>query len=132
MTPSQFDLLSDTGDHDAADDSRPTTTKSLAEMAETPASELFVWEAHRNCWAKRWIKRFRLWLAFSLGAAIVLQVGGVWIVRSAVKDLDSRTAETVRKTVEQVLREHKIISDDSSFRDFLASETALMKGSVTP
>lgn len=112
MTPKSFDLLSDTDEHAAVDEERtpPVTTKTLAEMAESPASELFVRQelaGHvRACWAKRWIRRFRIVLAFGFGAFCAIQIGGFWIIRSMLRDLDLRTADTV----ERVLRSHKLIS----------------------
>jgi len=114
LLPDPFKLLSDTDENDAIGTPSPTTTKSLSELAEAPASELFVLQEIsrlcRLCWPKRWIRRFRLRfavaLAFGLGVFVAVQIGGFWFLRSALRDLDARTANTVI----QVLKDHKIIS----------------------
>lgn len=111
MTPTPFNLLSDTDENDAIeDDKTPVNTKTLAEMAEAPASELFVVRAIRAAWVTRWVKRFRLrfalTMAFCLGAFFIVQAGAVWAVHSMLRDLDARTT----KTVIQVLKDQKIIS----------------------
>jgi hypothetical protein len=119
MTPSPMSLLSDTGEQETVEEISSDTLKKLA---ETPASELSVRLFHRNCWAKRWIRRFRMWMMFVFGAAMVVQVGGAIAVNLALRNLDARTAETVRATVEKVLRDHKIVAQEpNSFRDFLAA-----------
>lgn len=118
MTPSPINLLSDSDEQD--DDPTIVTTKSLSELAASPASELFVHEQDsrhaRACWAKRWIRRFRLSLAFAFGAFVVVQLGGVWWIHSLLRDLDVRTA----KTVENVLREHKLVSGSAEAQQFIA------------
>lgn len=105
-----FKSLTETDEHEAQRDSTPqVTTKTLAEMAETPASELFVVEkvaAHsRGCWVRQWVKSFRLVLVFCAGIYVAVQAASLIVLRSALQNLDARTAATV----EAVLRKHKLI-----------------------
>lgn len=99
MTPNPLNLLSDTGEHEAFD---RETTKTLAELAESPASELFVLQTHRNCWVKRWVRKFRITMAFALGALFAVQVGGYFALRASLRD-------AVRSAVTEVLKEKMVI-----------------------
>ncbi len=111
MTPPPFNLLTDTDENPAVPDSTP---EQLEEMAKKPASMLWtarqIERARLTCWAFRWVKRFRLWLIFAAGAALVVQIGGFVVLRLAVKDFELRTAALVKKTVEDVLKEHGFTS----------------------
>ena len=98
MTPSPINLLSDTGEHDSLEN---LSSEKLAAMAETPASELYVWKHGRECWVRSWIRRFRITLAFYLGATAALQVGGYFLIKAALRD-------SVRSAVMDVLRERHL------------------------
>lgn len=102
MPPTPIDLLSETGEQEAIGGAN---TKSLADLAGTPASELFVLQTHQQCWVKRWVRKFRLMLAFSLGFILAVEVGGLLVVRAKLR-------EEVRAAVTDVLKERKVIVAD--------------------
>ena len=120
MTPSPINLLTGTSEHDSVDD---LDSEALKKLAETPASELSVRMSHHNCWAKRWIRSFRVWLAVGFGLALAVQVFGVVIVSLWLDKLNGNTAKIVRDTVAEVLKEHGVSRVDmSDFREFLAQD----------
>jgi hypothetical protein len=100
MTPSPLDT---TDEQDSVDEN--LSSEELARLAETPASELMVKldirKHARGCWAKARLRRYTLAAYFLAGAVTVFQVGGFFVLRSIVRD-------TIRATVEQVLKEHKL------------------------
>jgi hypothetical protein len=98
MTPSPIHLLTETVEHDSLEN---LTSDQLAKMAETPASELFVWKHGRECWVRSWIRRFRITLAFALGAMAAIQAGGYFLIKSALRD-------SVRAAVLEVLKERHL------------------------
>lgn len=113
MTPTLSNLLSDTGETDAVPEDTPSPAE-LEKLAAEPATMLWtlrvVQRYSAHCWAKRWIRNFRYWLLFGLGLVAALQIAGFWVFRTTAQNFELRTAATVRATVEQVLREHKISS----------------------
>lgn len=109
------DILSETGERETAKDN--PTSKSLEELAKSPASELFVLETHRDCWPKQWIRRFRTTLAIFFGSLVVLQ-GSAFVVfkyyqKDTVREAADKAASMVQKDAAreaalQVLRELRI------------------------
>lgn len=114
MTPLSLDnLLTESGENDAIDDSAQTPSPAdLEKLANEPATMLWtlreIQRSSAACWAKRWVRGFRVRLAYVVGAAIAAQIligmGGYFVVRAALR-------EAVRGAVIEVLREKKIISE---------------------
>jgi hypothetical protein len=107
--------LSDTDEHEAIEDLPP---EKLRELANSPASELFVLQQCMKCWVKRWVRRVRLKWAFIFGVLVVIQAGGWYVgslvIEDAVDKVMKRTAPVyiepvVRETVLKVLKEHHLI-----------------------
>jgi hypothetical protein len=105
-----FNLLTDTNEHPAIND---ISSDTLAKMAETPASELFVQRMHDSCWVKRWVRQFRLSLAMLMGFLVALQLGSFFFLRIAIR-------ESVRAGVIEILLEKKLISSEPTMNPHLA------------
>ena len=108
MTPTIDELLKDTGETDAVDDAAKTPTPAdLERLANEPTTMLWtlrlVQRSSAHCWVKTWVRRFRITIAFALGALAALQIGGLFAMRAMLR-------ETIRTSVEEVLKERRIIS----------------------
>jgi hypothetical protein len=101
MSVWHFNLLSDTSEHPSIDS---LSSDTLAKMSETPASELFVRQMHDQCWVKRWVRRFRIDVAFAMGLFLAAQTLGYVLLRLAITDLRA----TIRTDVIKVLEEKNI------------------------
>lgn len=108
------ELLKETGESDVIDDNAQTPSpEALERLANEPATMLWtlrlVQRVTSNCWVKKWVRGFRMRMAYAVGAAIAAQVliglGGYFVVRVALR-------EAVRGAVIEVLREKKIIADN--------------------
>jgi hypothetical protein len=112
MTPALIDLLKDTGENDAVDDDDQTPSPAdLEKLATEPATMLWtlrlVQRSSAHCWVKRWVRHFRIALAFAFGGLVVVQVGGYFALKASFR-------EAVRSAVIEVLKEHKVIAATTS------------------
>jgi hypothetical protein len=110
MTPSPTNILTDTGDQEAVDDAGPSTAQ-LEQEAKTPASEAYVKRHLRHHVNTCVVKRLRWWLVFTLGFMAAGQLAAVWIVRASLIAARAEAREMIRETVDQLLREHKILGE---------------------
>lgn len=107
--------LSQTGEHDAAEDVPP---EDMDRLAQVPASQAFVINMCLRCWVKRWVRRVRTTWATVLIIGGLLLVGNAFIIRAVVKsvvqDAFMEVSEPiVRAAILKVLKEHKLISSAS-------------------
>lgn len=115
------------GNDTPPDDEGPTTVE-LERQANQPASEAFVIGRIRHHDTYCWAKRLRLWLYFVAGGLLVGQVAAVYIVRASLATyraetelLKAQVREQIRETVDQVLREKKILGQASAGPMFAAT-----------
>jgi len=118
--PHPFNVLSDTGENRSVEEEAGTTPtpEELERLAHAPATMLWVIRllqaSSSKCWVRRWARSMRLTLAFVLGATAAIQVVGWVSLRAAQKEL-------IRQTIEEVLKERKLVQAGPAPRLELAS-----------
>lgn len=115
MSPNPIEELVRTGEHENLDDDADASSETLEHQALEPATEAFVKNHGRKIMRRHIIacpvRRLRWWFIFLAGGLLVGQAAAVIIVRLSIAAGRAEVRETVRQTVEQVLREKKIIGD---------------------
>jgi hypothetical protein len=109
MTPSPIGILTETGDQEIVDGGM--TTEQLEAEANNPASIAFVKRLLRWHATTCPMKKLRIWLVFGLGFMVAGQAAAVWIVQASLAAARAEVKEIVRTTVDQVLRERKIVGE---------------------
>jgi hypothetical protein len=107
------DLLKDTGETDAAPEPE-CSPEELAHDAHETATvawvKRYVCHTCSLCWAKAWVRRWRIVFIFGLGVMTAAQVGGAMWIRSMIEARDAILERTMRRTIREVLTEQKVIS----------------------
>lgn len=107
------DLLKDTSENTASPD-HERSPEELAHDAHETATVAWVKRYVRHtcslCWAKAWVRRWRLIFVFGMGVVAAAQVGGALWLRSMIESRDALLERTMRRTIREVLTEQKIIS----------------------
>jgi hypothetical protein len=124
MPPIPIDLLSDRLDRG---DEGPTSVE-LSRKANEPATEAYVDGKLARHSAGCWTQRLRWWLAFCAGGVFVGQVAAVWIVHSSIGAARAEVQKIVRDTVDQVLKEKKLLGLEAQAQPAAEAVASLRRG----